>query len=34
MQGIIHKKSASGSRTLLLVIFDKKSALFPKIVLF
>ena len=33
-QGIIQKKSESGSRALPLVTFDKKSALFPKIVLF
>ena len=34
LQAIIQKKSASGSRTLPFVIFDKKSALISKIVLF
>ena len=34
MQGIVQKKSASGSRTLPFVIFDKKVAFFPKNLLF
>ena len=33
IQGIIQKKSVSGSRMLPLVIFDKKVSFFPKIVL-
>ena len=34
VEGIIQKKSASGSRTLPFVIFDKKMPFFPKMVLF
>ena len=34
IQGIIQKKSASGSRTLPFVISDKKVPFFPKMVLF
>ena len=33
-QGMIQKKSGSGSRTLAFVIYDKKVPFFPKMVLF